>query len=342
MNRKAHHCRRLTLKSVSALLIAGVPIVRSASAQNAAAPSSVSNSFPNKNIRLIVGFPPGGGIDFAARTIQGPLQDALKTQLIIDYKPGAGGVIAASELARATPDGYTLLVANTGPFAIAPYTQLKKPYDPKKDFSYIGQISEGSYIVVLRADHPAKSIKELIDWCKTNPTKANFASAGLGSSTHLNGELFNQVAGLDLTHVPYKGSSAAIQDLLGGQTTMLIDAGTALLPQIKSGKLRALAVTGPRRDVNLPDIATVKELGFAGMESAGFQGLVGPAGMPKELKERIAAELAKVLQQADIKAKFVAAGSEAHFRNPEAFSSYVTAENDKWAAVIKKGAIKLD
>jgi tripartite-type tricarboxylate transporter receptor subunit TctC len=342
MNRTAHHSRRLTLKSFSALIIAGVATERIAFAQTTAVPNNLANNFPNKNIRLIVGFPPGGGIDFAARTIQGPLQEALKTQLIIDYKPGAGGVIAATELARANADGYTLLIANTGPFAIAPYTQLKKPYDPKKDFSYIGQISEGSYIVVLRADHPAKSVKELIDWCKANPAKANFASAGLGSSTHLNGELFNQVVGLDLTHIPYKGSSAAIQDLIGGQTTMLIDAGTALLPHIKSGKLRALAVTGPRRDINLPDIATVKELGFGGMESAGFQGLVGPAGMTKEIKERIANELAKVLQQSDIKAKFVAAGSEAHFRNSEAFSNHVATENDKWAAVIKKGAIKLD
>jgi tripartite-type tricarboxylate transporter receptor subunit TctC len=299
-------------------------------------------AYPSKNIRLIVGFPPGGGIDFAARTIQGPLQDALKTQLIIDYKPGAGGVIAATELTRTPADGYTLLLANTGPFAIAPYTQTKKPYDPKKDFTYIGQVSEGSYIVVVKADHPAKSIKELIDWCKANPTKANFASAGPGSSTHLNGELFNQVAGLDLTHIPYKGSSAAIQDLIGGQTTMLIDAGTALLPQIKGGKLRALAVTGPRRDGNLPDVATVKELGFAGMESAGFQGLVGPAGLPKEVRDRISTELAKVLATSDIKAKFSAAGSEAHYRTPEAFTSYVVAENDKWAAVIKKGAIKLD
>jgi tripartite-type tricarboxylate transporter receptor subunit TctC len=301
-----------------------------------------STAYPTKNIRLIVGFPPGGGIDFAARTIQAPLQEALKTQLIIDYKPGAGGVIAAAELTRAPADGYTLLLANTGPFAIAPYTQAKKPYDPKKDFTYIGQISEGSYIVVVKADHPAKTIKELIEWCKSNPSKANFASAGSGSSTHLNGELFNQVTGLDLTHVPYKGSSAAIQDLIGGQTTLLIDAGTALLPQIKGGKLKALAVTGPRRDPNLPDIATVKELGFAGMESAGFQGLVGPAGLPKDIKEKLATELSKVLASVEIKSKFSAAGSETHFRNPDAFTSHVNAENDKWAAVIKKGAIKLD
>jgi tripartite-type tricarboxylate transporter receptor subunit TctC len=328
--------RRIIKASTSLLALGGANVawVTPVSAQTAA--------YPTKNIRLIVGFPPGGGIDFAARTIQPALQEALKQQIVIDYKPGAGGLLAASELMRAPADGYTLLVANTGPFAIAPYLQAKKPYDPKKDFSYIGQISEGSYIVVVRSDHPAKTLKELIDWSKANPAKANFASSGNGSSTHLNGELFNQVSGLDLTHVPYKGSAAAIQDLIGGQTTLLIDAGTVLLPQIKAGRLRALAVTGPRRDGNIPDIATVKELGFAGMESAGFQGLVGPVGLPKEIRDRLSAEMAKVLQIAEIKAKFTAAGSEAHYRNSDAFTALINAENDKWAAVIKKGSINLD
>ncbi len=325
--------RRLVKSSVLGLSMASLGLIGT---------SVHAQTFPAKNIRLIVGFPPGGGVDFVARTIQPALQEALKVQLIIDYKPGAGGLLAASELMRAPADGYTLLVANTGPFAIAPYTQAKKPYDPKKDFTYIGQISEGSYIVTVRADHPAKSIKELIDWCKANPNKANFASAGLGSSTHLNGELFNQVAGLDLTHVPYKGSSAAIQDLIGGQTTLLIDAGTALLPQIKGGKLRALAVTGPRRDANLPEIATVKELGYPGMEAAGFQGLVAPVGLSKEIRDKISTELNKVLAQSDIKSKFAAAGSEAHYRSADAFTAMVNAENDKWADVIRKGKISLD
>jgi tripartite-type tricarboxylate transporter receptor subunit TctC len=331
LNTKFKSHRRLAIKAVSASLVGAQ------STHLLAQPA-----YPAKPIRLIVGFPPGGGIDFAARTVQPALQEALRAQIVIDYKPGAGGLLAASELMRAAPDGYTLLVANTGPFAIAPYLQAKKPYDPKKDFSYIAQISEGSYIVAVRADHPAKTMSELIAWSKANPTKANFASAGNGSSTHLNGELFNQVAGLDLTHVPYKGSAAAISDLIGGQTTLLIDAGTALLPQIRGGKLKALAVTGPRRDSNLPDVASVKELGLGAMESAGFQGLVGPAGLPKAIKDQLALELSKVLALVEIKSKFQSAGSEAHFRNPEDFSALIIKENDKWEAVIKKGAIKLD
>ncbi|RZJ20782.1 MAG: tripartite tricarboxylate transporter substrate binding protein, partial [Haliea sp.] len=248
-----------------------------------AAGLAAAQAYPSKPIRLIVGYPPGGGIDFTARSIQQPLQDALKTQVIMEYKPGAGGMLAAGELARAAPDGYTLLLANTGPFAIAPYLQAKMPYDPVRQFTYIGQISQGSYIAVTRPDHPAKDLREFVAWAKGLPGKVNFASGGNGTSTHLNGELMNQATGLDMTHVPYKGSAPAVQDLIGGQTQLLIDAGSVLLPQVKGGKLKALAVTGPKRDPQLPDVPTVGELGLGKMESVGFQGLVGPAGMPKEI-----------------------------------------------------------
>ncbi|MES2632071.1 MAG: tripartite tricarboxylate transporter substrate binding protein [Pseudomonadota bacterium] len=299
-------------------------------------------AYPNKPIRLIVGFPPGGGIDFAARTIQVPLQEALKQQIVIDYKPGAGGVIAATELTRAAPDGYTVLLANTGPFAIAPYLQAKRPYDPVTQFTYIGQISQGSYIVATRPDHPAKDLREFVTWAKSRAGAVNYASAGAGTSTHLNGELMNQASGLDMTHVPYKGSAPAITDLIGGQTQVLIDAGTALLPQIKGGKLKALAVTGPRRDPQLPDVPTAREQGLPGMESVGFQGLVGPAGMPKEAVDRLATELAKVLAQADIKAKFAASGSEVHSLPPQEFAPFVKAENEKWLKLIRERKLQLD
>jgi tripartite-type tricarboxylate transporter receptor subunit TctC len=298
--------------------------------------------WPAKPIRLIVGYPPGGGIDFAARTVQPALQDALKQQIIVDYKPGAGGMLAAGELTRAAPDGYTLLLANTGPFAIAPYLQAKMPYDPVKQFTYIGQISQGSYIAVTRADHPAKDLREFVAWAKANPGKLNFASGGNGTSTHLNGELMNQATGLDLTHVPYKGSAPAVQDLIGGQTQLLIDAGTVLLPQVKGGKLKALAVTGPKRDPQLPDVPTVRELGLGAMETVGFQGLVGPAGMPKEVVDRIAAELAKVLAQPEIKAKFAASGAEVHSQGPAEFAAFVKADNEKWARLVRERKLQLD
>ena len=203
-------------------------------------------------LKLIVGFTPGGGIDFTARTIQLGLEAALGQPVVIDYKPGAGGVIAATELTRTAADGYTLLVANTGPFAIAPYLQAKMPYDPVRQFSYIGQIAETSYIAATRTDHPAQDLKQFVAWAKANPGKANFGSGVPGASTHLNGELLNSVAGIDLLHVPYKGSAPAVTDLIGGQTHLLIDAGTVLLPHIKGGRLKALAVTGAKRDANPP------------------------------------------------------------------------------------------
>jgi tripartite-type tricarboxylate transporter receptor subunit TctC len=304
---------------------------------------AVAQSWPAaKPIRLLVGYPPGGGIDFAARAVQAPLQDALKQTIVIDYKPGASGMIAASELTRMAPDGYTLLLANTGPFAIAPHLQQKLPYDPVRQFTYIGQISQGSYIVATRADHPARDLKEWLVWARANPGKANYASAGVGTSTHLNGELMNQATGLDVTHVPYKGSSLAVQDLIGGQTQLLIDAGSVLLPQIKGGKLKALAVTGPRRDPALPDVPTARELGYPAMESVGFQGLVGPTGMPKEVVDRLASDLARLLAQPDIQAKFASVGAEVHVLGPTEFAALVKAENEKWARLIRERKLQLE
>ena len=303
---------------------------------------AAAQGYPSKPIRMIVGFPPGGGIDFAARTVQVPMQEALKGTIVIDYRPGASGMIAATELARQPADGYTLLLANTGPFAIAPYLQSKPPYDPIRQFTYVGQISQGSYIAVTRPDHPARDLKEFVAWARSQPGKVNFASGGNGTSTHLNGELMNQVTGLDMTHVPYKGSAPAVQDLIGGQTQILIDAGSVLLPQVKGGKLKALAVTGPRRDPELPGVPTVAELGLAGMESVGFQGIVGPAGMPRDLVDRIAGELAKALAQPDIKARFAAAGAEVHPSGPAEFAAFVKADSEKWSRLIRERKLQLD
>ena len=305
--------------------------------------AAMAQAWPSaKPIRLIVGYPPGGGIDFAARTVQMPLQLALGQQIVMDYKPGAGGMIAATELTRAAPDGYTLLLANTGPFAIAPYMQKKMPYDPVRQFTYIGQISQGSYIAVTRPDHPAKDLRAWVEWARANVGEANFASGGAGTSTHLNGELMNQATGMNVTHVPYKGSAPAIQDLIGGQTQLLIDAGPVLLPQIRGGKLRALAVTGPQRDPLLPDVPTVRELGLGAMESVGFQGLVGPAGMPREVTERLAQELARVLAQPDIQAKFVAAGAQVHSLGSADFAAFVKGDNEKWARLIRDRKLQLN
>ncbi|WP_313298404.1 tripartite tricarboxylate transporter substrate binding protein [Diaphorobacter sp.] len=312
-------------------------------ALGASAGMAMAQAWPTaKPIRLIVGYPPGGGIDFTARTIQLPLQEAIGQQIVMDYKPGAGGTIAATELTRAQPDGYTLLLANTGPFAIAPYLQKKMPYDPIKQFTYIGQISQGSYVAVTRPDHPARDMKDWVNWAKSHAGQVNFASGGAGTSTHLNGELMNQATGLNATHVPYKGSAPAIQDLIGGQTQLLIDAGTVLIPHIKGGRLKALAVTGPERDPQLPDVPTVRELGLKGMESVGFQGLVAPAGMSPDITQRLSAALNKVLAQPEIQSKFASAGAQAHPLGPKEFADFVAKDNAKWSALIRERKLELD
>jgi tripartite-type tricarboxylate transporter receptor subunit TctC len=316
---------------------------RQAIAALAAIPGiALAQGYPNKPIKLIVGFPPGGGIDFTARAVQPGLEAALGQPVVIDYKPGAGGVIAAGELTRMAPDGYTLLIANVGPFSIAPYLQSKKPYDPATQFSYIGQIAETSYIAATRPEHPARDLRQFVDWARANAGKVSFASGGPGSSTHLCGELLNSVAGLDMLHVPYKGSAPAVTDLIGGQTQILIDAGTVLLPQIKGGRLKALAVTGARRDANIPDVPTVRELGLPGLEVAGYQGLVGPAGLPREVVDRLSAALRSVLAQADVKARFAGGGSEVNARGAAEFAAYVKGESERWATLIASRNIKLD
>ena len=303
---------------------------------------AAAQAFPSRPLRLVVGYPPGGGIDFAARVIQAPMQEALRQPIVIEYRPGAGGTLAAAELTRAQPDGYTLLVANTGPFAIAPHLQSKMPYDPVKQFTWIGQISQGSYIAVTRADHPARDLREFVAWARANPARANFASGGAGTSTHLNGELMNAATGLDLMHVPYKGSAPAIAELLGGQTHLMIDSGGALLPHVRSGRLRALAVTGPRRDPQLPEVPAVRELGLGAMESVGFQGLVGPAGIAREVVQTLADALGRTLALPEVRAKFAGAGAEVVALGPDEFALFGRQENEKWSKLVRARKLQLD
>jgi tripartite-type tricarboxylate transporter receptor subunit TctC len=303
---------------------------------------AAADVFPSKPVRLVVGFPPGGGIDFAGRTLQPALEAALGQTVTVENRPGGGGVKAATDLVVDAPDGYTLLVANTGPFAIAPHLLPKMPYDAGRQFTYIGQIAEASYIAVTRPDHPAKTLKDFVNYAKDNPGKVSYGTGGPGSSTHLNGELLSSVAGIDMQHVHYKGSAPAIQDLIDGQTQLLIDSGTVLLPHIKAGRLKALAVTGTERDPALPNVGTATEQGLVGMESAGFQGIVAPAGLPKNVVDKLSAELRKVLSSPDIRAKFASAGSEVHWRGPAEFASHVKKESDKWSTLIRKRNIKAD
>jgi tripartite-type tricarboxylate transporter receptor subunit TctC len=244
---------------------------------------TAAQAFPSKPIKLLVGFPPGGGIDTVARNLQPGLQEALGQTVVVDYKPGAGGVLAATELMRAPPDGYTILVANLGPFVLAPNMVSKPPYDPVKDFTWIAQTSGSGFIAAIPAELPAKTLAEFVTWAKANADKANFASGGNGSITHLNGEMLNQASGLKMVHVPYKGSAPAVQDLISARTHLMVDVASVLMPHIQSGKLKAIYVTDAKRTGALPAVPTAREAGYAALEATGWQGIVGPAGMPKEV-----------------------------------------------------------
>lgn len=326
----AQRRRTLLLAGAAALALTGLP----AQAQ--------AQTWPSKPIKLVVGFPPGGGIDAVARNLQPGLEEALGQQVIVEYKPGAGGVLAAGELTRTAADGYTILVANIGPFVLVPNMVSKKPYDTQKDFTYIHQTSGSGFIAAVPANHPANTLAEFIAWSKANPAKANFASGGAGSITHLNGEMLNQIAGTKLIHVPYKGSSPAVQDLIGGQTNLLVDVSTVLLQHIQSGRLKALYVTDAQRIATLPNVPTAKEAGYPGLETSGWQGIVGPAGLPKDVTARISKAIHETLAKPDVQAKFAANGNVIMEKGPEAFTAFHTAEINRWVPVIKASGATLD
>ena len=330
---------RLAAARRRALLIAGAAALALAALSGAA---QAQQPWPSRPIKLWVGFPPGGGIDAVARNLQPGLEQALGQTVIVEYKPGAGGVLAAGELTHASADGYTIAVANLGPFVLVPNMMSRKPYDVQKDFTYIHQTSGAGYIAAIPATHPANTLAEFIDWAKANPEKANFASGGAGAITHLNGELLNQVAGTKLVHVPYKGSAPAVQDLIGGQTVLLVDVATVLLPHIQNGRLKAIYVTDAKRVASLPNVPTAREAGFPGLETSGWQGIVGPAGMPKDVVDRLSKAIHETLAKPDVQQKFAANGSTIIERGPDAFTKYHNAEIERWVPVIKASGARLD
>ena len=304
-------------------------------------PSQTKN-WPNKPIKLIVGFPPGGGIDMVARLLQTPLQENLGQQVIIEYKPGAGGVLAASELMRSPPDGYTILLANIGPFILAPNMMTKRPFDASRDFTWISQTSGSGFIAAVSVNHPANNLNEFITWAKANSDKANFASGGSGSITHLNGELLNQSAGLKMVHVPYKGSAPAVQDLIGGQTHLLVDVSAVLMPHINSGRLKAIYVTDPQRNPMLPNVAFARQTGYPSLETSGWQGLVGPPGMSRDTVVRLAQAIQDVMNRPEMKDKFNQIGGSVILRGPDEFTEYVASEVKRWIPVIRASGAILD
>ncbi len=299
-------------------------------------------AYPAKPIRLVVPFPPGGATDILARAVAQKLTEAWGQQVLVDNRPGAGGNIGSELVAKAAPDGYTLEMGTVGTHAINASLYAKMPYDHVKDFVPVILVAGVPNVLVVHPSVPVNTVAELIAYAKANPGKLNFASSGSGTSIHLSGELFKVMAGVQMTHVPYKGSAPAMQDLLGGQVQLMFDNLPPSLPQIKAGKLRALAVTSATRAPALPDTPTVAEAGLPGFEASSWFGILAPAGTPPAIVAKLNAEIARWLATPEAKEKMLALGANAVGGTPEDFARHIAAETAKWAKVVRDSGAKVD
>nr|WP_244981394.1 tripartite tricarboxylate transporter substrate binding protein [Cupriavidus alkaliphilus] len=307
----------------------------------AAAPPALAQSFPARPVRLVVPYPPGGPTDIVARVVGQKLSERLGQPLVVENRPGAGGNIGAEAVARAAPDGYTLLVATTA-HAIN-MTLFRKPgYDIHKDFAPVSLLTRGPLVLVTAPATPAANVAELIAMARTRPGQLTFASSGNGQSTHLAAELFNSMAGVRMTHVPYKGSAPALTDVMGGQATVMFDTMLSAMPFVRDGKLRALAVTGAQRSPAAPDTPTIAQSGLPGYEATAWNALLAPAGTPPAVLETIAAALKSVLDDADVRARFATPGFAAEWTSPPATAKFLDQEIDKWARVVKASGATID
>ncbi|MDR2300065.1 MAG: tripartite tricarboxylate transporter substrate binding protein [Comamonas sp.] len=308
----------------------------------AAAPAAfASGDYPNKPIRLVVPYPPGGPTDIVARVVAQKLQEQLGQSIIVDNKPGAGANLGAEQVARSTPDGYTLMVATTA-HAINPSLFSKLNYSITKDFTPISQLTSGPLVIVATPTLQASNVKELIALAKSRPGGLNYASSGNGQSTHLSAELFSAMAGVKMNHVPYKGSAPALTDVMSGQADLMFDTMLSSMPFVKGGKLKAIAVTSSERSPSAPDIPTIAEAGLPGYEAIAWNGMLAPAGTPKEVIDRLNAALRTVLQSPDVKQRFDGQGFAAKWDTPSAFGSFLNAEVEKWGKVVKTSGAKVD
>ena len=299
-------------------------------------------AWPSKPIKWVVPFAPGGTTDILARTVGEKLAIALGQPVIIENKPGAGGGVGAEFTAKAAPDGYTIMGGTISTHAINASLYNKLPYDPVKDFVAITLLARVPNMLVVNPSLPANNVKELIVLLKANPNKYSFASSGNGTSQHLSGELFKMSAGVDMQHIPYKGSPPALQDVMGGQVAMTFDNITTAWPLAKAGKLRALAVTTATRSAVAPEVPTLAESGLPGFEVGSWQGVFAPAGTPPEIIKRLNTEIVKILKLPDVKEKLVGLGAEPVGNTTEEFTAIVKAEVVKWADVVKKSGAKVD
>jgi tripartite-type tricarboxylate transporter receptor subunit TctC len=307
-----------------------------------AAPVTAQENWPTRPITYVVPFPTGGTTDTLARLIAQRLGQALGTTVVVDNKPGAGGNIGSEFVARAAPDGYTILGGTISSHAINVSLYPKLPYDPLKSFAPITLIGSNRNVLVVPAGSPFKSVADILKALKDKPGSLSFASAGNGTSQHLSGEMFKTLGGVDMVHVPYKGSGPAIQDVMSGQVPLMFDTSVVAGPHIQGGKLRALAVTSSKRSAAMPDVPTVAEAGIAGYEVVSWQAIFAPAGTPQPIVQRLHAEIAKILKSPEMQERLAKLGMDASGMAPAELAAFQKSEIEKWARVIKAANVKID
>ena len=321
-----HHTSLITLLAAAALLPAA------AGAQDA---------YPAKPVRVLVGLAPGGGTDIQTRLFAQKLTEAFNRSFVVENRPGAAGTVAYALAAKSPPDGYTLIGITSG-YTITPHVYRKLPYDPAKDFAPISLVSQAPFILVVHPSLPAKSVKDLLAIARAKPGVLNNASAGLGSSTHMAFELFRYLAGVKITHVPYKGTGPALVDAMSGQVHMLFGNVLSTLTHVKSARLRALGVTTARRSKVLPDLPTIAEAGVPGYENSTWHGWLAPAGTPSAVLNRLNGELVKAARAPDLAEKLAADGGEGVGTTSEEFARLIATETARWGKVIKEAGLNLE
>lgn len=307
----------------------------------AATGTAAAQGYPLRPVTILNGFPPGGTTDVVLRQVSAKLAERLGQPVVIENRPGAAGTIAAGAVARAAPDGHTLLFGVAANLAVAPATMPVPPYDPASAFAPIVEVSRGPYVWLVRADAAAKDLKEFIAWLRSNPGKANYASPGQGSVHHLATEMLKQATGAEMTHVPYKGGTAMVGALLSGEVQGMFDSPPTHLPHINAGKMRALAITGSRRLAALPDVRTLGEQGLPDLDVHSWWGFVGPAGLPPDIVRRLNAEIARALADPELKATFVRLNIEATPGSAEEFGRLIVQESARWRKFIATSGLKL-
>jgi tripartite-type tricarboxylate transporter receptor subunit TctC len=304
--------------------------------------ASFSQEYPNRPIRLIVPYPPGSGTDIVGRLLAHRMSEQLGQQVFVDNRPGAGATIGTNVVAKAEADGYTILMADLGPLAIAPSYYRQLPYDPIKELAPISQVAVLPFLLVVHPSVPARNVPELIALAKSKPGELNYASVGNGTAVHLATELFKQIAGVDIVHVPYKGSAPALTDLIAGRTSMMFVNVLSARSFLQSGQLRALAIGTPQRSAAMPDIPAVTEYALPGFQAVVWFGLLAPVQTPQEIIDRLNPVVVRILETPDFKQKLAEQGAEAVASSPRDFVAHIKAEIDKWAQVIRVSGVRLE